>query len=76
MLAFEPLERLLPRLLRHVPVHRHRRHVLSAQLPGRTVAYRIAQVRPRVSGIIKMPKGASARSALEDALLERHGLTR
>jgi hypothetical protein len=30
----------------------------------------------RVSGIVKMPKGASARSALEDALLERHGLTR
>jgi membrane fusion protein (multidrug efflux system) len=29
------------------------RATISAQLPGRTVAYRIAQVRPRVSGIIK-----------------------
>ena len=29
------------------------RLTLGAQLPGRTVAYRIAQVRPQVSGIIK-----------------------
>ena len=29
------------------------RVALTTQLPGRTVAYRIAQVRPRVSGIIK-----------------------
>lgn len=29
------------------------RATISTQLPGRTVAYRIAQVRPRVSGIIK-----------------------
>ena len=28
------------------------RATISAQLPGRTVAYRIAQVRPRVSGIV------------------------
>lgn len=30
----------------------------------------------RVSGIIKLPKGSNARRALEDALLERHGLSR
>ena len=29
------------------------RATISAQLPGRTVAFRIAQVRPQVSGIIK-----------------------
>lgn len=36
-----------------VIVVRPQRATISAQLPGRTVAYRIAQVRPRVSGIIK-----------------------
>lgn len=29
-----------------------------------------------VSGIVRMPKGASARSVLEEALLERHRLRR
>lgn len=36
-----------------VVVVRPQRATISAQLPGRTVAFRIAQVRPRVSGIIK-----------------------
>jgi membrane fusion protein, multidrug efflux system len=36
-----------------VVVVQPQRAMISTQLPGRTVAYRIAQVRPRVSGIIK-----------------------
>jgi len=36
-----------------VVVVRPQRIALSVQLPGRTVAFRIAQVRPQVSGIIK-----------------------
>ncbi|MEK7411991.1 MAG: DUF6364 family protein [Planctomycetota bacterium] len=29
----------------------------------------------RVTGIVKLPKGRDARSVLEDALLDRHGLS-
>ena len=36
-----------------VIVMRAQRLALGVQLPGRTVAYRVAQVRPQVTGIIK-----------------------
>ena len=37
---------------------------------------KIGPLTTRMSGIIKLPKGRDARTVLEDALLERHGLRR
>ena len=45
----------------------------AAQRGGATKVGRLTR---SVSGMIKLPKGATARQVLEDALLERHGLKR
>jgi len=42
----------------------------------RRTPVKVTPLTRRVSGIVKLPKGSSARSVLEDALLERHGLSR
>jgi hypothetical protein len=34
----------------------------------------VAPLTRSVSGLVKLPKGVSARASLEDALIERHGL--
>lgn len=36
----------------------------------------VAPLTRRVSGIVKLPKTRDARKVLEDALLERHGMSR
>ena len=38
--------------------------------------FKVAPLTRRVSGIVKLPKGQDPRTILEDALLERHGLSR
>lgn len=40
----------------------------------RGVSAKVAPLTRRISGVIKLPKGANARRVLEDALLERNGL--
>ncbi len=48
--------------------------VLAAVKRGRATA--IGPRTRRMTGLVKLPKGKTARTVLEDALLDRHGLSR
>ena len=48
-------------------------NVVAAQ--GRRPS-KVSPLTRRVSGLVKLPKGRDSRVVLEDALLERHGLSR
>ena len=51
------------------------RFVAMVAMQGKS-ATKVGPLTRRVSGIVKLPRKASARSVLEAALLERHGLDR